>query len=78
MIPAPAVPGRNTRNAAGENKGTVLLFLSPCFSGVQILLFPSPVSRMSKGTETKGPSPCSGLYLGGRDDIIGKISRTAK
>ena len=47
MIPAPAVPGRNTRNAAGENKGTVLLFLSPCFSGVQILLFPSPVSRMS-------------------------------
>jgi len=31
MIPAPAVPGKNTRNAVGENRGTVLLFPSLCY-----------------------------------------------
>ena len=74
MIPAPAVPGKNTRNAAGENKGTVLLFPSPCFA----------YEHECKWTETKEPSPFPRawenrrLYPGGKDDIIEKISRTAK
>ena len=38
MIPAPAVPGKNTRNAVGENKGTVLLFPSPCFRIEEVLV----------------------------------------
>ena len=53
MIPALAVPGKNTRNAVGENKGTVLLFPSPCFA----------YEYECKWTETKGPSPYLDYYI---------------
>ena len=48
MIPAPAVPGKNIRNAVGENKGTVLLFPSPCFRIEEVLVSTLTFAGMSK------------------------------